>query len=112
MDWATRARIDRRHRFLGSLIATHGERFHKTHGHWVKLALTPDVCLTMDTWNGAIDLRREPAPYRDWVNGFGRKGVLEYFGMPEPDYYAKVTEKRLEAIIRATELVIKKEDGS
>lgn len=96
--YPSRARFD----VLVGLVLHRGERFAKDHGSWVRLRLTPDVSLTLDSYSSALTLVAGGAPYDNPVTGFAGKR-LEYVGTTFGGYAPRISAARLESLIRAVE---------
>lgn len=57
----------------------HGIKYYKKHGNWIRLDLHNGFFYEMDSWNGAIKLKRGSGEYNEW-NGFEGK-TIHYFGL-------------------------------
>jgi hypothetical protein len=102
--------VRQRYDHLAKMVFVHGERFDKQHGSWIRLRLTDDVYLTMDSWSKAIWLRSDGARFRNPVTGFGGR-LIERLGIDFGTAELYATPARLESIIRATKSALRTMGG-
>lgn len=89
--------LQSKHEELAALIYSQGEKHHKKHGYWVRVKLSDEQSVVMDSWNSAIHLKQGVTECDYWI-GFNGK-PLRYYGLIFGGFNSKATSEEYESII-------------